>query len=128
MALSLFLAQFFGLYFVITSAVLFLRKKEIPKFSEDIIKNRELSFVAGAMTTILGLFLVLIHNVWVNGWAIIITILSWATLIKGVALMTVPEKKFLKITKKIVTSKSIVTISFVLMVVGLYLSAIGFNL
>lgn len=128
MALSLFLAQFFGLYFIIASIVVFLRKKEIVKISEEIIRNRELSFVAGAMTTILGLFLALTHNVWVNSWVVIITILSWITLIKGIALMAAPEKKLLKITKKIATNKSIVTISFVMMVIGLYLSAIGFNL
>jgi len=128
MALSLFMAQFFGLYFIITSIVVFLRKKDIYKISEDIIKNKELTLVTGGMTTILGLFFVLSHNVWINGWPVIITIFSWMTLIKGVALMAMPEKAFLKFAKKIVTKKSIVTISFVMMVVGLYLLAIGFNL
>jgi len=128
MALSIFLAKFFGIYFIIVSVVAFARKKELPKISEEICRNKELLFVSGMVTVILGLFFTLIHNVWVNGWPVIITILSWMTLIKGIFLLLGSEKKMLKITKKIVTNNSIVTSSFVLMVLGLYLSAIGFNL
>ncbi|HAK53772.1 MAG TPA: hypothetical protein DCM54_17980 [Gammaproteobacteria bacterium] len=38
----------------------------------------------GYITLLLGLVTVIAHNVWVADWRVIITVLGWTTLIKGI--------------------------------------------
>ena len=45
----------------------------------------------GYVTLILGLGTVILHNIWVFDWTVIITILGWCTLIKGILKMGFPE-------------------------------------
>jgi hypothetical protein len=43
------------------------------------------------MALVFGLLIVMFHNVWVGSWEVIITILGWLALLKGVVLLVQPE-------------------------------------
>ena len=46
----------------------------------------------GYITLLMGLVTVILHNVWVLSWEIVITILGWSTVIKGIMKIGWPEK------------------------------------
>jgi len=80
---SIFLARFFGLYFLIMVVAMVIRRDQFLPLMRDMLKN---SAVMGSLVIIAiigGLLLVLVHNVWVLHWEVIITILCWWILIKG---------------------------------------------
>ena len=54
--------------------------------------NRPLTYLASVFVLILGLLLVVAHNVWVAGWPVIVTLLSWLVLIKAVAYLLLPQE------------------------------------
>ena len=51
------------------------------------------SFVisTGYITLMMGLVTVILHNVWVADWRVVITVLGWSTLIKGIMKIGFPE-------------------------------------
>ncbi len=49
-------------------------------------------YLSGLISMAVGFLLVTFHNIWVaNDWTVIITILGWAALIKGVLLIIMPN-------------------------------------
>ena len=46
----------------------------------------------GYITLLMGLVTVILHNVWAWNWTLVITILGWSTLIKGISKIGFPEQ------------------------------------
>ena len=45
----------------------------------------------GYITFLMGLVTVILHNVWTASWEVVITILGWSTLLKGISKIGFPE-------------------------------------
>ena len=90
METTLFLAKIIGLYFLVIGLHMALRGKELRVMFEAFAENRPLTYLTSVFVLILGLLLVVSHNVWVAGWPVIVTLLSWLVLIKAVAYLLLP--------------------------------------
>lgn len=89
MDLSIILAQFWGSLFIILG-LLSLKAKFLGKT----IKRTDKTFFTvstGYITMLLGLGTVILHNLWVLDWRILVTLLGWITLLKGITKMSFPE-------------------------------------
>lgn len=87
---TLFLATVMGWYLVIVSLLFIAYYKHITSVISDMMSNQSLFFVLGIMTLILGLLLVASHNVWIMGWPVVITLLSWMVFISAVLRLYCP--------------------------------------
>ncbi len=127
MELSLFLAKLIGFYFIIISVYLLVRYKEFEVLARDFVASASLLFIGASVATILGLSLVIGHNIWVPDWRVAITIIGWVILIKGLVRLFLPDlvKRVTDVwfTKKIYT---IVT-AVICILIGLYLLYHGYN-
>ena len=88
---SIFLGKVIGWYLVIMSLALLLREHEMHAIMTGFMSQPTLLFFVAAFTLILGLLLVVSHNVWVKGWPVVITVIAWLTLIGGVVRLFAPE-------------------------------------
>lgn len=88
--------------------------------------NPALIIVMGLINVILGLLLVLMHNVWVYDWRVIITLLAWSILIKGVMRLYAPEK-IMGLIARFVKPRAIIISSSIFLLLGIYLAYIGFS-
>ena len=55
-------------------------------------EEKAITTSTGYITFLLGLATVITHNVWVPNWTVSITILGWATLLKGITKVGFPER------------------------------------
>lgn len=123
--MSEFLAQAFSLYFVVMGLAVLINRGEWLSIIDQFFENKAVLLFSGVFTLILGILLVLSHNIWVMDWRVIITFFSWTTFIKGVGLLVFPEKWF-------AMSKSLLNESFLtywggaVMVIGGILGYYGF--
>ncbi len=122
MTLSIFLARFFGFYFLIM-AFLFLFRKSSFSLLLEALKKKEFSLLLGFLSLISGLLIVLMHNVWIIEWKVIITIFGWIALLKGVILFGWPGISQ-KITAKIIT-KCYWFYFAVILILGVFMVYIG---
>ena len=84
-----FLATFWGSLLMILGGLSagagFLRR--VIAYTED----KTITIVTGYLTFLLGLGTVAAHNVWVWDWPVFITLLGWATLMKGITKIAFPQ-------------------------------------
>lgn len=90
-ARTIFLARALGLYCIILAAAIFLRRDTFAATANALIADAPLVLVVGAFTLLMGIAMVLLHNFWSGGvLPVIITLVGWSTLIKGVLLLALP--------------------------------------
>jgi len=87
--ISIFLARFLGGFYVIFG-LLFLAAKLLGRIIE-ITDDKSFVISTGYISLLMGLATVVLHNVWVLDWRIVITLLGWSTLIKGILKIGFPE-------------------------------------
>ena len=92
METSYFLAQIVGPILTILALGMLFNLDYYAKTFSGFWKKPQLEFISGVTVLTLGLLLVLNHNVWVQSWEVIITILGWAMLIKAAAIIVIPNQ------------------------------------
>lgn len=90
MELTLFFAKLWGAFFVVFGALSIItgqlgRTIEMTGDKAFVISTGYTSFIMGLVTAIL-------HNVWIWDWPVVITILGWSTMIKGIIKIGWPEQ------------------------------------
>lgn len=115
--MSIFLAKAFSLYFIIMGSALFFNSKTWPGMYDEFFKSKASLALAGAIALILGILLILTHNIWVIGWPLLITLASWATFIKGTSILFFPEQ--------MIAFSRTITREFSLRIVGIYTTLLG---
>jgi hypothetical protein len=91
MNVSNFLAELWGITIIVVSFVFLIS----PKFLERLLvdtENKTTMFLWGITTLIIGLMMIVVHNVWTLDWRLVITILGWLTLLKGLDLLLLPKR------------------------------------
>lgn len=126
MEISVFIAKIFGLCYLIVGVGLIINRQTFKQIVEDFCKNTVLVFYGGILALVIGVVIVLTHNIWVANWTVIITIIGWAALIKGVWLIVFPNSvhKFMQVYQK--NENLLVVHSIVALVFGVVLTYFGF--
>lgn len=89
------------------------------------MKDSSWLIIGGLMAIIIGMFIIATHNVWTNDWTVLITIIGWIGLIKGVTLIAFPQS--FRPFEKIFDSRStMIGASIVTLVLGLVFGYFGF--
>jgi hypothetical protein len=128
METTLFLAKVFGLYLIAMAVVFVRRRKALGLMIEGFAGNPPLAYLASIVALILGLVLVVSHNVWVAGWPLIITILSWVVLIKALAFLLLPFDAMARLMRWFDRPALFTVNGAFLAALGLFLAGKGFQI
>lgn len=85
------LGKIIGLYMMIVGMAMILRMDEFTHLIQNLMQDKPLMFVTGFFTLILGLIMVVSHNVWQRNWRLINTLIGWIVLLKGSSLILYPH-------------------------------------
>lgn len=86
---TVFISRMLGLYCLIASLIMFTHKSAMVEIENTLIHNPAILFIAGIITLVAGLAIVLSHNVWSGGaLPVMVTLLGWISLIKAVLLLS----------------------------------------
>lgn len=104
MGLSVLVAKMAALVYLAAGVAVLSGTLNFKKLVEDFTKSSGLTFISGFITLITGVALVQYHNLWVKNWTVLVTIIGWACLVKGIMLIVYPNylgnfKSFYKNTK-----------------------------
>lgn len=128
METSLLLAQLIGTYFVLMGITMFMRKNMIDNIVDGFERNKALTLMVGIFVFAGGFLMVSAHNVWEASWVGFITLLAWATMLKGAAYMVCPDHMISKAHWFIGKAKMQKVASVAVIIIGLYLAYIGFGI
>lgn len=126
MEASLVIAQALGMYLIIMGFAILLHREDFISILTGIFHNAALQFMIGVIALIIGILMVVMHNVWESSWTVVITILAWLTLAKGICYVMLP-KAMNRMGHAIIQNKNWIYIMAVVnLVLGFYLSYMGF--
>ncbi len=91
MPTSVFIAKLLGPFFVVLGLAILFKPQAFRALLEDMIEGPALIFLAGGFWLIGGLAIVLSHNVWMAGWPVIITLMGWATILRALICIFLPQ-------------------------------------
>ncbi|MCX5686736.1 MAG: hypothetical protein NTW09_04685 [Candidatus Omnitrophica bacterium] len=126
METSIFIARIFGLCYLVLGAGFVFNRKVFQQVVDDFCKNAALVCYGGLFTLVIGVVIILTHNVWVANWTVIITIIGWLALIKGIWIIVFPNtvSKFIQAYQK--NENLLIVNSIVILILGAVLTFFGF--
>jgi len=122
MEITFLVARILALTYISAGIAALTGKISFQKMAEDFEKSPVLVFLSGFLALVIGMILVHYHNIWVKSWVVIITIVGWVTLIKGITLIAFPQ--FISFFKK--KYKNTMGWGIFMIVLGLIFGYIGF--
>jgi hypothetical protein len=102
---TLLIAKLIGPLWLLAGLGFLINRKFYMEVVKDLKQHNGMIYIGGAFIFLLGLYLVLNHNVWemnLNGF---ITLIVWGMLIKGAALLLIPMQ-LLQVSDCIMKSKN----------------------
>jgi len=129
MILSLFLSKLIGLSLVFTCLSVLINNTIYQRIAKDVLNMPLMLIVLGELDIILGLLIILFHNVWVWNWQVLITLLGWFIIIRGVIRVLFPQQVLAFATKLINSDhffKVLNLIAGLFLLIGLFLTYKGF--
>ncbi len=127
MFLSIFLAKVIGLYFIIVGALYIFRKDYIKEVLKDWFQHPAISVIGGILALIIGLLIVVSHNVWVLHWPVVITIVGYLSLFKGLWRLFIPDAGK-EIMEKFFQGQTNAFVGIVTILIGIWLTYTGFSI
>ncbi len=88
---SILLARLIGPLFVVVSIGFFVNREHYTRMTETFLKNAELYYFSGALAFVVGIAIITFHNLWVTDWRIVITVIGWLSLTKGLVRILFPN-------------------------------------
>ncbi len=92
MEVSILVAKLYAVVGLLLGLGILVNPKYYKKTFLEMLDAKTALFFAGVFAAIGGVLLVTYHNVWEKSWVVIITIIGWAALVKGVSLIVFPTK------------------------------------
>ena len=127
-ALTIFLAKLIGLYYIVVGLTMIANRRTTVEAVNALIRNPSLVLLAGVIAVGIGLGLVISHNAWSGGaLTLVVTIVGWLSLIKGLALLALPSGQMAKLYGALRYERYYLGYVGVTLVLGLYLTIAGFS-
>jgi len=127
MEITIFLAQLLGTFMIVEALFALIRPRMVKKIL-DLYARNDLAMVAvGFLEVIMGLLLVLTHNIWGGTLVNVVSLISWLVLIEGLLAIFVPQF-FGGIIKAMRNKNTYYLLNVIGIVIGFYLASAGFGL
>jgi len=127
METSIFMAKVIGLFGAISTLAIIIRYKFHLAMEENAAKNPTTIYLSGFVFLMLGILVTVSHQVWTWDWRVVITILGWLILLKGVMRTLFPDT-VKKVIEKKKDDKRFLLAEVVTFFISIYLIYRGFIL
>ncbi len=92
MQTSIFIAKLLGLIYVVVGIALLSKPQAFRTLLQEFLESRVIIYLAGVLGLLGGLALVLTHNVWAFDWRLIITLVGWASVVRAIVTIFLPQQ------------------------------------
>ncbi len=90
--------QVLGIVYAVTGLAILANPKYYKKMIADYIRSTPVIFLNAVIVLVLGYFFLLVNSSWATGVPLIITIVGWVSILKGLYILLLPQS-YLKLAK-----------------------------
>lgn len=125
MELSILIAKITAVIYLSAALGAIFSANHYRRVIDDLFNNAGLTYLAGFTAVIIGFLIVTYHNIWEKDWTILITILGWLALTKGVLIIAFPE--FVRsYSKPVFAGRGLKIFPYIAILIGLLFGYFGF--
>jgi uncharacterized protein YjeT (DUF2065 family) len=125
MSTYILLAQALGIILSGLSLSILSSKKVVRAVLEETARNQGLLWTLGLITLSMGSVVLVLNNVWSSGLQLVVTILGWLMLIKGLYILLFPTQAA-SLYRRWATENLLTFSGIVGLIIGLFLLYYGF--
>ena len=125
MEFSIFIARVAAVIYLSIGIGLFIDGDYYKKSFDKMLGDPGTMYLGGFIALIIGFLIVSLHNHWVKDWRVLVTLIGWIGLIKGVALLAVPGP-MLDFSRKLIKGMNMNFIAVFAITFGAVLGYFGF--
>ena len=92
MEISVLVAKIIGIVYVSFGIGLIVNKAFYKDAMARLLQNSGYLIIGGFIAIVFGVLIIENHNVWEPNWTVIITLIGWIALLKGILLLAFPTK------------------------------------
>lgn len=122
---SFVLAQIFGLYLIIMSVIMLSRVRLFRRLISQMQVESSGLIMGASFGLLLGISMVVVHNIWVWEPRVMVTLLAWFILLKSVLWLSLPDC-MLRCAQKVYAGPGYYLVAIVMAVIGVFLMTKGF--
>ncbi len=123
---SIFLARLIGPMFVVVGIGVLLNASYYVDMLKRFLENKELYYFSGTLALLVGIAIVQFHNIWVADWRVVITLIGWASIFKGIARILLPKMGSRFLLNLSAPDSLLYASSFFIVAAGIWLSYKGY--
>ena len=127
MSRTQFLARLFGLLFLVFAVAFAVNGEAISGALAAIVNDRALLITWGMVILAAGLAVVLTHNLWRGVTAVLVSLIGWASVLKGVFLLCVSPALIAQLYGRTQFAHTPILYAVVMGAIGLLLTYGGFR-
>ena len=91
METTILIAKIIGVIYLSFGVGMLFNKEHYTKAFENLLESSTYLIVGGFFAVIFGLLIIEYHNIWTKNWIVLITIVGWIALFKGILLLAFPK-------------------------------------
>jgi uncharacterized protein YjeT (DUF2065 family) len=125
METSMLIAKIIGIIYLSFGLGLLINTKVYQKILNQLLTDPSIRIIGGFMAVIIGVLILEYHNVWEADWTLVISIIGWAALLKGILLLAFPS--FINVAKPLFANiKSLRVLGVFVLIFGIVFTYLGF--
>ena len=121
---SIFIARTLGVIYLTVGIGLFLFRETYILAYRKILENPGYALLGGFIAIVGGMAMVSYHNLWVSDWRVLVTIVGWIALIKGILLLLIPP--YTNLFKGLLQMQKGKGITIIAILMGVIFTYLGF--
>jgi uncharacterized protein YjeT (DUF2065 family) len=126
MLTSVFLARLLGPLLLVPGLGLLLNPRAYRTIAAEVVGSVTRIYLFGVLDFAAGLVIVLTHNLWMANWSVLITLIGWVLLLRGVARILLPDTIMGYAAKFVRNNQFYLVAGIVLVILGLVLCYFGY--
>lgn len=126
MDLSIFVAKTLAITYLSAGLGMLISQDVYKKMLPNFLKQREVMYLGGLFALVIGMILVENHNIWDGTWVMLVSLVGWIALLKGVMILALP--KSLDWFKPLLKGENMTIMGMLVVIIGLVFAYFGFVL
>jgi hypothetical protein len=127
MTLTSYIAELLGLYMVVAGVLMVVKRKAVLELMPKFVENPALTYLLGSLRVLIGLAIVLARDAWAGTLGMVLLIIGWLTLLRGIAMLLLPLETERKLLAAFTRNSVWYASAAVAIVVGAWLAYAGFT-
>jgi hypothetical protein len=119
--------QLFDIVFCPAGLVWVINPKAYRGMVKDIISNSGVLFISGLSAVTIGYLLITFHNTWALDRSVIITVVGWVSLFKGLLIILLPSAQFHALYNLPIIKKYVSISPWLVLILGVVSLYLGFS-